>query len=266
MPISTKRKTQTNYPSSTAYQLCFSHPSAGKVSPPAPTRLPQGTSSPSSVQPSSPGDHRRTTHNPPTAQRHAASNATSHSSRRVPGTGQHHPAAHESREAAKARAAAAAASATPPERQTAVLTLTRGAASAVAAADTVSSFVPASDVSREEDVVSASLSFRKASEAAHLLDHSHLMVRDEGWFRCDPKNKECQMTRGSSFIDPVAGQSSLSLPLSVCLSDSVRKQNQTHLHTAFPFTSFPVFPCSPATAAAETPPRAPDSRSAYVCA
>lgn len=32
---------------------------------------------------------------------------------------------------------------------------------------------------------------------------SDQMVRDEGWFRCDGTKSECQMTLGSSFIDPM---------------------------------------------------------------
>ena len=93
------------------------------------------------------------------------------------------------------------------DRETAVLTLVATRASPSAAA------------------VSASLSFHKESEAARLLLDSsrsasapHLMVQDEGWFRCDPKNKECQMTLGSSFIDPsAAGQSAcaLAVPLPI---------------------------------------------------
>jgi hypothetical protein len=52
--------------------------------------------------------------------------------------------------------------------------------------------------------------------AASGQSDSRLMVRDEGWFRCDPKNKECQMTMGSSFIDPIVGEFSVFLLVSGC--------------------------------------------------
>lgn len=56
----------------------------------------------------------------------------------------------------------------------------------------------------ESTAISASLSISRRTGTSKV--DPNLMVRDEGWFRCDPKNKECQMTLGSSFIDPVAGQ------------------------------------------------------------
>lgn len=54
---------------------------------------------------------------------------------------------------------------------------------------------------------SPSIRSRSSGTSAAKLMDPNLMVRDEGWFRCDdPANKECQMTLGSSFIDPVTGQ------------------------------------------------------------
>lgn len=79
-----------------------------------------------------------------------------------------------------------------------------------------------------------------AAAADSSLAASEPMVRDEGWFRCDGSGKsECQMTLGSSFIDPLLanGQSHESTDFSLSLY-------QTLLSISVPLLTLFLLPTS----------------------